>query len=186
MQKPSCCKEAELYIEQFDESGVWEFDCDGRGVEIEFCPFCGADLHAPHDLPSLLKSIEDYQGPALRICFDVDGLLAVEEGEYDQRTVFEDTVTILKKLDSNGHRILIQTARYMKRLNGDSEEVYAYCYEELIQWLKKHGIPYREVYSGKCSADIYLDDKGCRVSGTTGITGWTRNFLPILKAYANS
>lgn len=52
---------------------------------------------------------------------------------------------------------------------------------ELVAWLDQWGIPYHEIYFGKTSAHLYIDDNGCRVRSSMGSMDWTDNFLPALE-----
>lgn len=132
-------------------------------------------------LPSFEDILADTSIP-LRICFDVDGVLAVINGEYANRMIFRQTADIIQKLKDAGHTICIQTARYMFKRNGNQQEADEHGRLELVAWLEKHHIPYDELYFGKVPADIYVDDRGCRVEASKYMEDWENNFAPILEA----
>lgn len=182
----------------------WHLTGEETGIFFSFCPFCGWDLTSgfwPAEGEALLEQIQsifdscensNITFPAnsrdgrsqLRVCFDVDGLLAVEEGEYADRKVIDESVAVLKKLKECGCTIIIQTARYMRKFSGDQRLARKHGHMELQIWLEQHGIPFDEIYLGKASADFYLDDKACRIQtddAVGGVYGWARNFIPILK-----
>lgn len=183
--KARCCEEGILNISSW-KSNEWYLDYHEVPGPIKFCPYCGTELDAPADLPSLLKAIEAYDGPPLHICFDVDGLLAVEFDEYSKRGVFSESVEVLKKLKACGHTIVVQTARYMGKFDGDQQKATQAGHYELKCWLDSWEIPYDAIFLGKAGCHIYLDDRGCRIEAMRGITQWTRNFLPALRAHANA
>ncbi len=185
MKLARCCEQGSEKLEWIDwntQQPFWTLVTDECYTRIAYCPFCGRNLAfaSVGDLEALLLAIKKYDGPKLRICFDVDGLLAQEKGAYADREIYETSVKILRELKECGHTIIAQTARYMKLLDGDQWRASERGERELIWWLREKDIPCDEVYLGKCSADIYLDDKGGRVNGSRDIIDWASVFLPVL------
>ena len=113
----------------------------------------------------------------MRICFDVDGVLA-DPGDpwrpYHLRDPYPWVSEKLWGLSNQGHIIILQTARYMGKRDGNQSLAHAEGYVELIDWCYKHNIPHDEIYLGKASADLYVDDRGCRVESKKGMVDWEK------------
>lgn len=163
-------------------------------VKVRFCPFCGWDLSVNPNEPfadALERVLCSPDCEPKRLCFDVDGVLCDDRGTdghwsspterpYAGRKPYPWASPLLKKLRAHGHTVVVQTARYMNKFDGDQEKVRTYGLMELKNWLNEHDIPYDEVYMGKASANLYIDDRGCRVESNAGTTEWGRRFLPVL------
>jgi capsule biosynthesis phosphatase len=101
----------------------------------------------------------------MRICFDLDGTLCDGElsGEsgtdYSECQPIPGAADILRSLRSQGHTVIIQTARGMGSTHGNvgaaQAKVAAITFEQLEAW----GFEYDEIYFGKPSAELYIDDK---------------------------
>ncbi|MCA1956094.1 capsular biosynthesis protein, partial [Zymomonas sp.] len=73
----------------------------------------------------------------------------------------------LREYKSQGFEILIQTARNMRTYNGSVGKINANTLPIILDWLKKHDVPYDEIYVGKpwCGNDgFYIDDRAIRPS----------------------
>lgn len=73
----------------------------------------------------------------------------------------------LRKYQSEGFEILIQTARNMRTYQGAVGKINANTLPIIIEWLKKHDVPYDEIYVGKpwCGTEgFYIDDRAVRPS----------------------
>lgn len=141
-----------------------------EGLYIRFCPFCGTELDE--------KPIRRESGH-FRICFDIDGVLAMEDGDYADRTPYEEALSLLKSLHASGHTLVYCTARYMKFYDGNQEAAIASGYFELKDWLEQHGFPQGEIYLGKPSADFYVDDHAALVRSIRGKRDWDRFFARL-------
>jgi len=100
-----------------------------------------------------------------RICFDLDNTLCEnkQEGEkYEDVLPKPDAIEYLNELRNNGHYIIIFTARNMLTHNNNLGKIIANQAPIVIDWLKKHNIPYDELLFGKPLADYYVDDKAIR------------------------
>jgi hypothetical protein len=86
-------------------------------------------------------------------CFDIDGTLCTNtEGTYDQAQPYPDRIARVNTLYEAGHKIFLYTAR------GSTTGI---SWEKLTrEQLKSWGVKYHEVYFGKPTANIYVDDKG--------------------------
>lgn len=113
-----------------------------------------------------------------RIVFDVDGVLADHRGQprYCDRDPYPGVVDYLKTIKAAGYYIVLQTARYMEKCDGEQEEAHECGFNELFNWCHEHGIPFDEIYLGKASATLYVDDKGFRLRSDEGEKDWNRLF----------
>ena len=94
----------------------------------------------------------------MRICFDLDNTLCAGK-PYDVARPLPGAATLLKKLKAQGHTIIIFTARGMGSSFGNSGKAIAQIGQLTFAQLEEWGFPYDEVYFGKPSADLYVDDK---------------------------
>ncbi len=104
----------------------------------------------------------------MRIVIDLDGTICEirkNNQEYSNVTMLPGALEKLKSLKKMGHTIIIYTSRHMKTCNGDREEVERRIKGVTLTWLKKHKVPYDEIYFGKPYGDVYLDDLGQKFSG---------------------
>jgi capsule biosynthesis phosphatase len=103
-----------------------------------------------------------------RIVIDVDGTLAEAKGPEQSYTDLEPIPEILQKLREyreQGFYILIFSSRNMRTYSSNAGLIQANTLPVLIDWLKKHDVPYDEVYVGKpwCGFEgFYVDDKAIR------------------------
>jgi len=101
----------------------------------------------------------------MRLCFDIDGTIAElrEFGQsYEEVKPKIGALTTLRRLKNEGHYIILHTARGMESNKANLGKVIATQSKILFDWLEKNHIPYDEVYFGKPSADVYIDDKGLK------------------------
>lgn len=165
--------------DQFDsvEEAQWRISeySFGKWEKAEIIP-----ISISESKPSFEDILADTSVP-LRICFDMDGVIAVIAGEYTNRLPFLRTIEIIQKLKAAGHIICIQTARYMFKRKGNQQEADQYGRPELVAWLEKYEVPYDELYFGKVPADLYVDDRGCRVEAAKYMEDWENNFGPLLE-----
>lgn len=156
------------------------------GIEVKYCPWCGQKPGSdplPATLEEALTCLLNSH-VRLTICFDVDGVCADHALclPYADRKPYPWVSSLMKELKRAGHTLVFQTARYMQKYDGDQNKARQSGEFELKFWLRCNDIPYDEVYLGKCSADIYVDDKGCRVESDKGETDWCGSFMKIVKA----
>lgn len=111
----------------------------------------------------------------LIIAVDFDGTI-VEDAfpKVGKEMIFAfDT---LKKLQSEGHRLILWTYRCGKRL----DEAVAFCTENGIEFYAVNkNFPeeeYNEKYSRKIHADLFIDDRN-----VGGFLGWTAIYKLIFK-----
>lgn len=100
-----------------------------------------------------------------RYCFDLDGTICytkLPDEEYINVKPIPGAVEYLQKLKADGNYIIIHTARNMKTYNNNIGQIIANQSSVVIEWLKKHEIPFDELHFGKPLADFYIDDKAIR------------------------
>jgi len=98
----------------------------------------------------------------LRICFDLDNTLLTYPaiaGDYSTVKPIYKNLALLKKLKSDGHEIIIYTARRMKTHHGNIGKVIKDIAGITIDTLERFNIEYDELIFGKPIADIYIDDR---------------------------
>jgi capsule biosynthesis phosphatase len=98
----------------------------------------------------------------LRICFDLDNTLLTYPaiaGDYSTVKPIYNNISLLKKLKSDGHEIIIYTARRMKTHHGNIGKVIRDIAGITIDTLERFNIEYDELIFGKPIADIYIDDR---------------------------
>jgi capsule biosynthesis phosphatase len=109
-----------------------------------------------------------------RICFDVDGVIADhrEQEHYKDRKPYPGVADRLRRLKEAGYFLVLQTARYMHQTGGSQIDAEVLGLKELQVWCDKYGIPYDEIYLGKASAVMYVDDRAFRLRSDRGESDW--------------
>lgn len=123
------------------------------------------------------------EGVSLRLCFDVDGVVASEVGNlpYAERVPVKGVPEIIRELKRLGHSILYHTARHMRACRGDQDAARWAGHNELVWWLDRYDIPHDEVYFGKPSFDVMFDNKADRVESDRGLGDWANTVLPRIR-----
>jgi len=66
-------------------------------------------------------------------CFDLDGVICNNTyGKYDEAKPYPKAINKINNLFSDGHYIIIFTARYMGRFKNDSSKAINYGYQYFI------------------------------------------------------
>ncbi|MFT4763040.1 MAG: capsule biosynthesis phosphatase [Oleispira sp.] len=103
-----------------------------------------------------------------RLVFDLDNTLTIiGSGDYKNVKPRLDVVEQLKAYKLLGFEIIINTARNMRTYECSVGKINAHTLPVIIDWLKKHDIPYDEIHVAKpwCGNDgFYIDDKSIRPS----------------------
>ena len=93
--------------------------------------------------------------------FDIDGTICSSKtGNYEDSIPFKERILKINDLYDNGHKIIFYTARGMGRYNNKADLAFLSFYELTKKQLKKWGVKYHQLFTGKPSGDIYIDDKG--------------------------
>lgn len=84
--------------------------------------------------------------------FDLDGTICKTDGnDYPRAVPVPGMVEAIRRLYTEGHRIIVYTARGM----GSGKD-----WEGFTQWqLNQIGLPFAELHMGKLSYDVWVDDK---------------------------
>jgi hypothetical protein len=95
--------------------------------------------------------------------FDIDETICHTEGsDYDNSQPIMKRIEAVNKLYDEGHTVLFLTARGMCRNKNDQlasiAELYDFTFNQLTGW----GVRFHQLFLGKPSGDIYIDDKGCK------------------------
>jgi capsule biosynthesis phosphatase len=104
------------------------------------------------------------------IVVDVDGTLCPvkEPGErYEDLAPYEDMVDLLRRYRNEGFYIILATSRNMRTYDGNLGQILANTAPVLLDWLKRHGIPFDEIHFGKPwpgKGGFYVDDRAVRPS----------------------
>ena len=89
------------------------------------------------------------------ICIDLDGVIAMGESNwpnYESCKLVGGVLDAMQALHAAGYRITIYTSRNWE----DVDVTY--------DWLVSNNIPFDNLVMGKPQADLYIDDKGIRIT----------------------
>ena len=103
-----------------------------------------------------------------RYCFDIDKTILFWDKNYNNCTVDKDIKRLINSLHMSGHTIILHTARKMKTYKGNVRLARKSIEAKTKTQLEFFGIMYDEIYFGKPSADIYIDDKGINILNIKG------------------
>lgn len=101
----------------------------------------------------------------MRIVIDLDGTICPIKKEYetyDQLLPLPGAVETISKLKTEGHYIIIQTARNMATQQSNVGKVMKNIGKITLDWLERHHVEYDEIFFGKPNADVYVDDRSFR------------------------
>ena len=111
---------------------------------------------------------------------DCDGVIADKNhgGDYSKAGPLQHGIDQVNKLYDMGYEIVLYTARYGDRENGNIHRQYERGYREWTDWLEDHGVKYHHAHMGKLAGIMYIDDKAARVEGDTE-DGWSQVWKEI-------
>ena len=111
---------------------------------------------------------------------DCDGVIADKNhgGDYSKAGPLQHGIDQVNKLYEMGYEIVLYTARYGDRENGNIHRQYERGYREWTDWLEDHGVKYHHAHMGKLAGTMYIDDKAARVEGDTD-DGWSQVWKEI-------
>lgn len=113
-------------------------------------------------LAELECSLKYIESPKMRICFDLDNTLVTYPtvpGDYTTVRPIKEMINLVQQLHSQGHTIIIHTARRMATHKSNVGAVIKDIGKVTFDSLEKFQIPYDELIFGKPIADIYIDDR---------------------------
>ena len=95
------------------------------------------------------------------ICFDIDNVICGTNSkkDYSKSKPIKKNIEVINKIYEKGFNIILYTARYMGRCNGNIAKVKKKIKPLTLKQLKKWGVKYHKVYFGKPSFDLFVDDK---------------------------
>ena len=103
-----------------------------------------------------------------RLIVDLDDTVSVTvKGDYINSSPVPDIIEKLKEYKKEGFEIVINSARNMRTYESNLGKINIFTLPNIIDWLRKHEVPFDEVYVGKpwCGFDgFYIDDKSIRPS----------------------
>ncbi|MFZ3193607.1 MAG: HAD-IIIC family phosphatase [Moraxellaceae bacterium] len=101
-----------------------------------------------------------------RLIFDLDQTLcSTVNGDYINSTPVWPVIKKLREYKSHGFEIVISTSRNMRTYAGNTGKISANTLPIIIEWLKRHDVPFDEIYVGKpwCGTEgFYIDDRAIR------------------------
>lgn len=103
------------------------------------------------------------------VCVDFDGTLHPWVGMFDYPEPFEGAARFMQRLEAEGYRIVIFTSRMSNAWHrSEGRDVTlgkklqrAY----IVDWTKRHGIPWHDITAEKIPAIVYIDDKALTFDG---------------------
>lgn len=95
------------------------------------------------------------------ICFDIDNVICKTDKtkNYSKSVPIKKNIKVINEAYNNGFNIILYTARYMGRYNGNVSKVKEHIKPFTLKQLKKWGVKYHKIYFGKPSFDLFIDDK---------------------------
>jgi len=106
-------------------------------------------------------------GPMDKIIIDLDGTLTIDDGSvgYADRLPQTDVIDRLREYRERGFAICIYSSRNMRTYAGNVGQINIHTLPVIVDWLKRHDVPYDEVLVGKpwCGFNgFYVDDRALR------------------------
>ena len=103
------------------------------------------------------------------IVIDLDGTLTVTGSAEAYPDLLPNLAVVaqLRRYAAAGFRIAIMTARNMRSFNNSIGRINAETLPIVVDWLKRHDVPFDEIHVGKpwCGeAGFYVDDRAIRPS----------------------
>ncbi|MDP3748342.1 MAG: capsular biosynthesis protein [Phenylobacterium sp.] len=104
-----------------------------------------------------------------RLVFDLDGTIALDDPAraYADREPNLPLIGRLREYRAQGFTIVVASARNMRTYAGDIGKINANTLPVIVEWLKRHDVPFDELHVGKpwCGTEgFYVDDKAIRPS----------------------
>lgn len=110
-----------------------------------------------------------------RLVMDLDGTITREDPTvgYADKVPDPEIVARMREYRDMGFAIVIYSARNMRTFENSVGKITAHTVPVIIDWLKRHDIPYDEIHVGKpwCGTDgFYVDDRAVRPSEFVSLT----------------
>ena len=109
-----------------------------------------------------------------KIVIDLDNTISMTKNrDYANAEPIMEVVEKIREYKQMGFDIVIYSSRNMKTYQGNIGKITANTLPIIIDWLKRHNIPFDEIYIGKpwCGEDgFYVDDRAIRPSEITQLS----------------
>jgi capsule biosynthesis phosphatase len=104
-----------------------------------------------------------------RLVMDLDGTITIDDPSlpYDQKRPNTEVVAQIRAYKAQGFTVIIHSARNMQTHNNSVGLINAHTVPVMIEWLRRHDIPFDEIHVGKpwCGHEgFYVDDRAIRPS----------------------
>ena len=95
------------------------------------------------------------------ICFDIDNVICKtgNKKNYLKSKPIKKNIKLINEIFNRGYTVVLYTARYMGRCNGNLLEVKKKIKPLTLKQLKIWEVKYHKIYFGKPSFDLFIDDK---------------------------
>jgi capsule biosynthesis phosphatase len=126
-----------------------------QGIHFRESVHIGSLFEIQRDIAKIPK-------PTMRICFDLDNTLVTYPtvpGDYSTVRPIERMIQLARRLKSEGHTIIIHTARRMATHAGNVGATIRDIGHQTFKTLEDFAIPCDELLFGKPIADMYIDDR---------------------------
>lgn len=128
------------------------------------------EINSPVEIkePVELKSPENAKRPARvkRLIVDMDNTISRNlAGDYATAEPVVPVIRQLQYMKSLGFEIVIFSSRNMRTYDGCIGKINANTLPVMLDWLKRHDVPFDEIYVGKpwCGQEgFYVDDRAVR------------------------
>lgn len=101
-----------------------------------------------------------------RLIVDLDDTICqTTNGDYANAEPISGMIEKLNEYKAAGFDIVIHTSRNVRTYEGNVGKISAYTLPVIIEWLRRHSVPYDEIYVGKpwCGHEgFYVDDRAVR------------------------
>ena len=95
------------------------------------------------------------------VCFDIDNIICKTNfrHEYSKSKPIKKNIKIINMTYDKGFKVILYTARFMGRCDGNLARVKKKIKPLTLKQLKNWGVKYHKIYFGKPSFDLFIDDK---------------------------
>lgn len=111
-----------------------------------------------------------------RLVIDIDGTICTPkrpDQSYAELGIRADIVATIRDYKLLGFEIVLFSSRGMRTYANSIGHLNTHVLPEIIDWLRRHDIPYDELHIGKpwCGYDgFYVDDRAVRPSEFAGLS----------------
>ena len=95
------------------------------------------------------------------ICFDIDNIICKtnSKNDYPKSKPIKQNIKVINKAYDRGFKIILYTARYMGRSNGNISKAKKKIEPLTLRQLKKWGVKYHKIYLCNPIFDLFKYDK---------------------------